>query len=305
MKYTTCQQCSKPLKKKQIKNKNKYCSLACANKIPWNKGKEIEVICKHCGKTFKGRSYRLFCSKTCANSANSKGRKHSDKSKKKMSVAQKGRKLSDETKHKIGLSKIGNNYHLGCKHNKKTRLKMSLLQIGKKHSEETKQKISKALTGIRRSEESIRNMSKAKKGKPLSEEHKINLAKHLKELGLKQRGKNNPSWNPNLTDEERRDKRNYDEYKQWRIAIYKRDFFTCQICGSKENICAHHIYNYKNNKRLRTDLNNGITLCIDCHWDFHRIYGTKNNTKQQFDNFLEYYLPALNEMGICKPIILA
>jgi len=70
------------------------------------------------------------------------------------------------------------------------------------------------------------------------------------------------------------------EYRNWRIAIFKRDWFTCQLCGYKERkIEAHHIESFKtiieenNINSLENALDceelfkidKGITLCKKCH----------------------------------------
>lgn len=100
-------------------------------------------------------------------------------------------------------------------------------------------------------------------------------------------GENNPLWNPNLTDEER--KRLQPEYRNWRNEVFKRDNYTCQCCGDNKggNLNAHHLNGYGWDKERRTDINNGITLCIECHKEFHHIYGTKHNTKKQFEDFIK------------------
>ena len=45
---------------------------------------------------------------------------------------------------------------------------------------------------------------------------------------------------------------------------------------------VHHLDGYNWCKEKRTVVSNGITLCRDCHTIFHRIYGNKNNTSNQF-----------------------
>ena len=99
-------------------------------------------------------------------------------------------------------------------------------------------------------------------------------------------GENNPAWNPNLTDEERRTKRNYTEYRKWRTLVYEKDNYTCQVCHRKGGtLNAHHLESYASNPDFRTTIENGVTLCEDCHRDFHHQYGKGDNTKEQF---LEY-----------------
>lgn len=87
--------------------------------------------------------------------------------------------------------------------------------------------------------------------------------------------------------------RNSSEYKEWRNNVFSRDDYTCQKCGKKGgNLNAHHIYNYSQFPNLRFDINNGITLCEDCHLigrnnSFHTIYGEHDNNKEQIEEFLE------------------
>jgi predicted phage replisome organizer len=63
--------------------------------------------------------------------------------------------------------------------------------------------------------------------------------------------------------------RNSDAYKQWRKDVYERDGYKCQKCGTMKELQAHHIEHWKNNKDLRYDVNNGITLCRRCHLEAH------------------------------------
>lgn len=73
-------------------------------------------------------------------------------------------------------------------------------------------------------------------------------------------------------------KRNYDDpvYKEWRMRIYKRDGFKCQMpkgkkcCGRKRSLQAHHIKKWSTAATLRYETSNGITLCWDCHKSISR-----------------------------------
>ncbi len=56
-----------------------------------------------------------------------------------------------------------------------------------------------------------------------------------------------------------------DEYKQWRMAVFERDHFTCRDCGSKRGIEADHILPWVSHPSLRYDISNGRTLCRPCH----------------------------------------
>ena len=55
------------------------------------------------------------------------------------------------------------------------------------------------------------------------------------------------------------------EYKEWRNNVFERDNYTCQKCGKKGDIEAHHIKEQCNYPELIFDINNGITLCRKCH----------------------------------------
>jgi hypothetical protein len=76
----------------------------------------------------------------------------------------------------------------------------------------------------------------------------------------------------------------------------ERDGYTCQICKDNKgnNLVPHHLQGFANFKELRMVVDNGITLCNECHNEFHKKYSTHNNTKIQFcefkkekDSFLE------------------
>lgn len=101
-------------------------------------------------------------------------------------------------------------------------------------------------------------------------------------------GSNCHLYNHNLTDEEREYGRNIEGYTEWRNKVYERDKYTCQCCGDNKggNLNAHHLNGYHWFKEGRTDVNNGITLCDNCHKEFHDIYGYNNNTKKQYEEFI-------------------
>jgi len=122
------------------------------------------------------------------------------------------------------------------------------------------------------------------------------IGKRCKRCGIeKMSGKNNHNYNPNLTDEDRGDRRLIDGYKKWAKNTYKKDTYTCQKCkerkdsnGKYKKLNAHHIEGYAENPDLRIDDDNGITLCVACHHSFHSIYGKKNVNRQQLEEFLKF-----------------
>ncbi len=61
------------------------------------------------------------------------------------------------------------------------------------------------------------------------------------------------------------------ETRIWREKIFERDNYICQNCGKKNcNLNAHHLNNFSEYPDLRFDLDNGITLCRECHLKIHR-----------------------------------
>jgi hypothetical protein len=51
--------------------------------------------------------------------------------------------------------------------------------------------------------------------------------------------------------------------------VISRDNGTCQVCGSKEQLQAHHIKSYADHPDIRWDVENGLTVCFTCHLKIH------------------------------------
>ena len=104
-------------------------------------------------------------------------------------------------------------------------------------------------------------------------------------------GDKNSSWNPNLTQRDREYGRISEELKKWRLDVLERDNYTCQITGKRGGeLNCHHLNSYHWDKENRTNVDNGITLSKEIHELFHHIYGYKNNTKEQFEEFKQRYI---------------
>lgn len=81
--------------------------------------------------------------------------------------------------------------------------------------------------------------------------------------------------------------RHSHESRNWRRLVFERDKYLCQRCFSKwKYLNAHHILNFSSNKELRFELNNWITLCKECHNNFHKLYWRENNNMKQIKNFI-------------------
>ena len=59
-----------------------------------------------------------------------------------------------------------------------------------------------------------------------------------------------------------------EEYFVWRQTVLEQDNYTCQICGSKENLHCHHIEPVKLKPEYSLDPENGIFLCEKCHYKY-------------------------------------
>ena len=110
-------------------------------------------------------------------------------------------------------------------------------QIGYTHKKETKEKIAKSLIG-----------NTFAKGIKWTMEQRFKITK------IPEQAKWGGKW------------RNTPEYKAWRVAVFKRDDYTCQMCGEKgKQLQADHIKKYADFPELRLELSNGRTLCVPCH----------------------------------------
>jgi 5-methylcytosine-specific restriction endonuclease McrA/predicted DNA-binding protein YlxM (UPF0122 family) len=176
----------------------------------------------------------------------------------------------------------------GKKHTENTKIKISEANLGRHHSEEAKRKISEVLKGEKHpmygkhhSKETKKKISETKSGKHLSEETKRKLSEVKK-------GKKHPNWKGCITPKNTKIRSSL-EMRLWKKAVFERDNFTCQKCGKKGgDLHAHHINNFADFPELRVAIDNGITLCKECHKEFHRLYGKKNNTRSQIDEFIKH-----------------
>ena len=164
-------------------------------------------------------------------------------------------------------------------------------------SAEHRQKISQARKGCvgpwrgkTMPAEARANMSAAREGMTLSPDHrrKIGLAllgrkasesklekmrnrRHSPETIQKMKGRCGekcPSWKGGISPINAAI-RNSAEGREWRESVFRRDNYTCQDCGVKGDIHAHHINSFADFPLLRFDMDNGVTLCRECHGRRH------------------------------------
>lgn len=145
--------------------------------------------------------------------------------------------------------------------------------FGKKHKEESIKKMKEKLLG----------RTTWSKGLKFTKEHIDNL--RLSHIG-KMKGELNPQWKGGVTPLHNKVRASV-EYKLWNNAVFARDGYTCQKTGIRGGkLVAHHILNFSSHPELRFAIDNGITLSRESHEEFHKIYGKKNNTRSQLEEFL-------------------
>ena len=137
-------------------------------------------------------------------------------------------KAGEKTRFKKGEHRSsGTEFKKGCSR-----------RLGLKHSEESKNKMSLSLIG-----------RSAPKTAFTSE---------------RMCGTNNVNWKGGVTPINEKIRKS-KIYKEWRFSVMKRDDFTCMVCKFQGYVNAHHIKRFEDFKELRFDVNNGITLCPQCH----------------------------------------
>lgn len=94
-------------------------------------------------------------------------------------------------------------------------------------------------------------------------------------------------YDPSIPEEVRQTDRNYyPENRLFSRSVMERDNYTCQVCGKTHcALAAHHLNGFNWDIENRFNPDNGVTLCYDCHMDFHAKYGRGNNTKEQFNEY--------------------
>lgn len=131
---------------------------------------------------------------------------------------------------------------------------------GKKHTPEARQKIKDALK------------KKFPNGRKHSAETRLKMSKSA---GT---GANNIHWEGGKTSEQKM-LRNSIEYRLWRESVFERDNYTCVWCGLRGvYLQADHIKPFAYYPELRFAIDNGRTLCKECHstTDSYKGRATRN-----------------------------
>lgn len=96
-------------------------------------------------------------------------------------------------------------------------------------------------------------------------------------------GPNHHFWKGGITSENEKHRKSAD-YKNWRIAVFEKDLYTCQDCGKEGGyLHAHHIKKFSKRPDLRFNIDNGETLCMDCHAKRHGLVFSRKPLNQCLD----------------------
>lgn len=108
----------------------------------------------------------------------------------------------------------------------------------------------------------------------------VSTKTQFKKGDLRITGANNPFWKGGIYTIHLKLRRTL-EYIKWRKDVKERDNYTCQICGQKGGyLHSDHIKPFALFPDLRTDINNGRTLCVPCHQKTD-TYGRKTQSVNQ------------------------
>lgn len=78
-------------------------------------------------------------------------------------------------------------------------------------------------------------------------------------------GAANPNWKGGITPENKRIRAS-EAYQEWRKAVFTRDKYTCVWCKQVGwPLRADHIKPFSTHPDLRFSVENGRTLCVECH----------------------------------------
>lgn len=79
-------------------------------------------------------------------------------------------------------------------------------------------------------------------------------------------GDKNPNWKEG-NSLKNKNARLGNELRHWRLEVFSRDNYTCQICNIKgKEMHADHINSWASYPELRYEISNGRSLCVPCHY---------------------------------------
>jgi 5-methylcytosine-specific restriction endonuclease McrA len=117
-------------------------------------------------------------------------------------------------------------------------------------------------------------------------------------------GERHPNWNGGITNENAL-KRKRGGLKNWRNLILVRDNYSCVECGKQYvQLEIDHIYSWALFPELRLELDNGRTLCAECHGKTP-TWGSRKIKREDFlkgGKHFDYIMDALYMIGVKDPL---
>lgn len=233
-------------------------------------------------------------------SGNFTGRKHSAKSIEKSRLSHLGKKLSPEsiqkrteTRRRLYLEGKLVSPMKGKHQSEEAKRKIGLASINRKVSNETRTKISDSRIGSHPTIETLKKQSDSHKGILLSEEHKAKIRENTP------RGENSYLWKGGISPLSEWIRKSL-LYKQWLNKCMERDNWMCIVCHKRGGyLQVHHInlfsiimkkYNIKTKDQARLcnelwDINNGVTMCEECHNFTHKYIKQLEKDNDEQPNF--------------------
>lgn len=203
------------------------------------------------------------------------GQKHTEEAKRKVSEANKGRRHTKEFIEELRERMIGNKYSINNTLSKEHKEKLRIINMGNKyranyrgwkHSIETRQKMSEA-----------------------------------------QKGDKSYLWMGGIASPYKMIRKSL-KFKIWREKIFERDGYICQNCDKwGRRLHPHHIKSFSQIVKLNNiktledalscdelwDINNGITLCEQCHKQTDTYGKTMQGVNYESDEYSGNYQTAM------------
>lgn len=105
-----------------------------------------------------------------------------------------------------------------------------------------------------------------------------NKGKRRPNISKSKIGKLNPNWKGGISPINKRIRRSA-KFFEWRKKVFERDNWTCQECKQRGCILhPDHIKRFSDYPELRFEINNGRTLCKNCHLKTS-TYGNRKEQK--------------------------
>lgn len=140
--------------------------------------------------------------------------------------------------------------------------------LNARNTPEAHRKQAETQRGVSKSEKHCKNISKGLKNSEKAIATQFKRGKLNPAYGRSQKGQLNSNWKGGITNPNQK-LRNDPQMNTWRIQVYQRDNYTCQKCGVKGYLQAHHIIPISQDISKIFDIDNGLTVCVSCHEKIH------------------------------------